>query len=105
MSMTIKIPVEDAEKGSVCEKVEEALRNDRKNAYTISGLMVTSFGVKESDIESKPFSQWKKGQPSLYTKIRICLEKLVKEGKVKNIKKSKAVVYWWGKPEVSAELV
>lgn len=96
MTMTIKVPVKEVEgKESISGIVEKTLKNDQSNAYSISGLMVTAFGVKESDIHSKPFSQWKSGQPSMYTRIRLCLEKLVSEGRAKKMKKSKAMVYWW----------
>lgn len=96
MGMTKKIPVKEVEgTETTCETVERTLIEDKGNAYTISGLMVDAFGVKESDIYNKPFSQWKSGQPSLYTRIRLCLGTLVKEGKVKQRKKSKAMLYWW----------
>ena len=48
--------------------------------------MVDEFGIKESDIASKPFNLWKKGLPTMYTKIRLTLERSVKEGKVKKQK-------------------
>jgi len=93
--MTKKIPVAEINKKTTESIVEDTLKNDPKNAYTILGLMVEKFGVKESEIASKPFNQWKKGMPTMYTKIRLSLEKLVKEGKVKKQKVSKAQVYWW----------
>ena len=33
--------------------------------------------------------------PTMYTKIRLTLEKLVKDGKVKKQRVGKAQVYWW----------
>ncbi|MEM3811652.1 MAG: hypothetical protein QXS81_05280 [Candidatus Micrarchaeaceae archaeon] len=93
--MTKKIPVDQIRENSIEEVVESTLKNDPKNAYTILGLMVEKFGVKESDIASKPFNLWKKGMPTMYTKIRLSLERLVKEGKVKKQKVGKAQVYWW----------
>jgi hypothetical protein len=96
MGLTIKVPVKEVEgKETVCETVEKTLKNDKNNAYTLGGLMVTAFGVKESEILGKSFSQWKKGLPSLYTRVRLCVAKLVKENKAKQIKKGRAMVYWW----------
>ena len=93
--MKIKIPIKDLEKDDIYSKVEETLKNDYENAYTISGIMVQSFGVKQSDIENKPFSSWKKGQPTLYGRVDRTLRRLVKEGKAKCRKHEKAMVYWW----------
>ena len=93
--MTKKIPVDQIRENSIEDIVIEALKNDPKNAYTILGLMVDEFGIKESDIASKPFNLWKKGLPTMYTKIRLTLERLVKEGKVKKQKVGKAQLYWW----------
>ncbi|MGC8580443.1 MAG: hypothetical protein ACP5MB_10365 [bacterium] len=95
--MTRKIPVSELGKGSgdVPEIVESTLKGDPKNAYTVLGLMVEQFGVRESAIASKPFNQWEKGLPTLYTRIRLALEKLVKENKVRKQKVGKAQVYWW----------
>lgn len=95
MSVKIKIPVESVEKEDVCTKVEEALKKDKENAYTISGLMIEVFRVKKDDIENKPFSAWKKGLPTLYSRIGNCLRKLEKTGKVKSRKHEKAFVYWY----------
>ena len=96
MGITIKVPVKDVKgKKDVRKVVEETLREDKNNAYTIMGLMIAKFDVKESDINGKPFSQWKEGHPSLYTKIRIALEKLKKEGRINSTKSGRAYVYWW----------
>ncbi len=97
MGMTMRVPVDEVEKESVKDVVERALKSDPKNAYSIFGLMVLEFDIKESDINGKPFSQWKKGLPTLYTKIKTSLEKLAEEGKVTKGKKGKAYVYWWTK--------
>lgn len=94
MSVKIKIPIENVEKEDVCTKVEETLRKDKKNAYTISGIMIETFKVKEVDIENKSFRAWKKGLPALYAKISNCLKRLEKIGKVKSKKDGKAFVYW-----------
>ena len=93
--MTKKIPVDQIRENSIEDTVRETLKNDPKNAYTILGLMVDKFDIKESDVASKPFNLWKKGLPTMYTKIRLALEKLVKEGKVKKQKVGKAQLYWW----------
>jgi DNA-binding transcriptional regulator PaaX len=93
--ITKKIPVDQIKERSIEDTVRETLKNDPKNAYTILGLMVEKFGIKESDIASKPFNQWRKGLPTMYTKIRLALDRLVKEGKVRKQKVGKAYVYWW----------
>ncbi len=95
MGMTIKIPVKELKEMDACGKVTQKLKENRDNAYTISGLMVEVFGVKEKDIHNKPFGAWAKGLPSLYTRIRICLEKLQKQGLVKSVKYGKAMMYYW----------
>lgn len=95
--MKTKILVKDLEKDDVYSKVEETLENDPQNAYTIVGIMIESFGVKKSDIENKPFSNWKKGQPTLYGRIDRTLRRLVNEGKAKCRKHERAMVYWWVK--------
>jgi len=93
--MKIKIAVKDIEKNDIGEKVEEILRNDLENAYTVAGIMVEAFGVKESHIENKPFSSWKKGLPMLYGRIDRHLRKLKSENKVNQRKHGKAWVYWY----------
>ncbi len=94
MGFTKKVPVTEVEGDSVEDVVLRTLREDPTNAYTIMGIMVEKFGVKESEVNGKPFSQWKKGYPSLYTKIRIALQRAAREGKVQSKKHGKAVVYW-----------
>lgn len=95
MGMKIKVPVRDLQKEDACGKVRSYLANDPDNAYTVSGLLVKIFGVEEEDILSKPFRDWPKGVPSLYTRIRICLNKLIKDGEVKVEKHGRAWVYYW----------
>ena len=97
MSMTIKIPVNKIKKDDELKLIEEKLRKDPANAYTIQGIMVEVFGVKESEIHGKSFSDWKKGLPTLYSKVRRALERLEKDKKVKSAKHGKARVYWWDK--------
>lgn len=95
MGLKIKVPVSEVRSKGTCEIVEETLRSDPKNAYTIMGLMVEKFNVREQDVLGKSFSNWKPGLPSMYTRIRTCLEKMHKEGKVNKRKHEKAFVYWW----------
>ena len=97
--MKIKVPIKTLEKDDIYSKVKETLQEDPENAYTIGGMMVQSFGVKQSDIENKPFSAWKKGQPTLYGRVDRILRRLVKEGKANNRKHERAMVYWYKKPE------
>ncbi len=87
--------LKEVKKEDVCAKVEKRLRTDKENAYTIAGLMTEVFDVKDKAIENKPFKDWDKGLPTLYTRIRLCLEKLKKQGKVDSKKHSKAWIYWW----------
>jgi hypothetical protein len=97
MGLTITVPVKSLleEKETVCEIVEKTLKNDPENAYTLAGLLITSFDVKESEIKGKSFSQWRKGLPAKYVKVKSCLNKLVEEKKVNQRKRGRAVVYWW----------
>ena len=95
MGMTIKMLVKDLNTMDTCGKVTQKLKDNPNNAYTIGGLMVEVFGVKEKDIHNKPFGVWAKGLPSLYTRIRLCLEKLQKQGRVKSTKHGKAMMYYW----------
>lgn len=95
MSLTRKIPVKEIEREKpVVETIEHKLKSDRENAYTIAGLMIECFGVKEGDID-KSFSKWKTGDPRLYSRIRKALDKLTTQGKIKQAKKGRAVHYWW----------
>lgn len=96
MGLTIKVPIKEVEKTEpVIEKLEKFLKNDKENAYTIGGLMITAFGVKESQIRGKSFGQWDPGLPTLFTQVRLSLVKLVREGKLKQKKSGRAMVYWW----------
>lgn len=95
--MKIKVPIKDLDKEDVCLKVEDFLKEDRKNAYTVSGIMVEKFGVKSEDIDNKSFSRWKNNLPALYGKIYRCLQRLVKEGKVNLRKHERAWVFWYTK--------
>ena len=95
----IKVPVKDIEKDDICSKIEERLKQDKENAYTIAGLMIEVLKIKPADIENKPFKDWKKGLPSKYTSIRLCLQRLKKEEKVNVKKHGKAWIYWWSKED------
>lgn len=95
MSLKIKVPVKKIRKENVCEKVEKTLKNDPENAYTIMGLMIENFGVKEEEILGKSFSDWPKEYPTLYSRIRRCLDELVEKNKIDMTKDGKAYVYWW----------
>lgn len=94
MPFTTKVPIKDVIKPNIMEIVNETLSSDNKNAYTIMGIMLERFGFKEKDIRNKPFSQWPKGAPTIYTKIRHALNKLEKKGMIKSAKYGKARVYW-----------
>ena len=102
MAITIKVPVSELKKLSICEHVEDALKNDPENAYTASGIMIEVFGVKKSAIENKPFKEWGEDQklgklPTLYGRIRNCLEKSVEAGSVLKKHDGKRDLYWWNK--------
>jgi hypothetical protein len=95
MPFVEKVPVRSLEKTSVKDKVENILSADKKNAYTVQGIMVEHFGVKKDEICNKPFSVWKKGYPTLYSRIRSSLIKLRTERKVGSGKHGKADVFYW----------
>src|SRR3989344_1113223 len=99
LNMKIKIPIKEMEKDDVYSKVEDTLKKDPNNAYTIGGIMVTAFGVQEEDIHNKPFSAWKKGQPTLYGRIDRCLKKMAQNGFANCRKHERAMVYWYKSPK------
>jgi len=94
---TIKTPIQKIEANNVDEKIENALKKatNEGNAYTILGLMIDIFGVKEKDIHNKSFSDWPGDLPTLYSRINRKLNKLNKEKKVEKQKYGKAYHYWW----------
>ena len=98
MGLTIKIPIKKIEGKSVCDQVEELFKEDNQNAYNVGGIMITKFGVKESEIHNKPFKDWKKGLPTMYSRIRNCLEKMVKGGRANKKKEGRADYYWLNTP-------
>jgi hypothetical protein len=67
--------------------------------------MVEVFKVEPKDIENKPFASWKKGLPTLYSRIGRCLRRLEELGKIKSKKHEKAWVYWWIEPKVSIRAI
>src|SRR3989344_3710662 len=98
MSITIKMPVKKINQQNMCDQVEEQLRNDSDNAYTLIGLMIEVFKVNKKDIQG-PFRDWKKGLPTMYSRIGGCLRKLNEVGLVSTKKHGKAHYYWWNKQE------
>lgn len=102
--MKIKIPVKNLERDDIFAKVEETLRKDKENAYTIQGLMVEAFNVKPEEIKNKPFAMWKNRLPTLYSRIGRVLKILVQRGSVKTKKHERAWVYWWVEPAVRFKL-
>ncbi|MCL5089963.1 MAG: hypothetical protein M1382_02205 [Candidatus Marsarchaeota archaeon] len=95
MGLQTKKPVKDIRTNRpIITVVEELLKKDKKNGYTVAGIMMDCYNVKESQI-NKSFNKWDKGLPTLYTRIRRTLKDLIKQGKVKASKDGKAVWYWW----------
>lgn len=92
--ITIKIPRSQLETESVLDKVKKHLQENSDYAFTRSGLMVEVFGFKKEDLNA-PFRDWPKGAPTLYTRIRLALEKLKDEGLVGSSKQGKKFLYWW----------
>ncbi len=92
--ITIKIPRSQLESNDVHEKVKQHLRKNPEDAYTISGLMVEIFGANAKDLNA-PFKYWPKGMPSLYTRIRLVLEKLKAERIIDSKKRGKGYFYFW----------
>jgi len=92
--ITIKIPRDKLENGNVYDRVKEHLQENVKDAYTIMGLMVELFGAKAEELNG-PFKDWPKGMPSLYTRVRLGLEKLKAEKLVDSKKHGKAYFYFW----------
>ena len=92
--ITIKIPRSQLETESVLDKVKNHLQENPAYAFTRIGLMVEVFGFTEEDLNG-PFSDWPKGAPTLYTRIKLALEKLKDEGLVESRKQGKKFLYWW----------
>ncbi|MDE1865696.1 MAG: hypothetical protein KGH94_03630 [Candidatus Micrarchaeota archaeon] len=94
MGLSRKLPVNEIKKSGVPDKISAQLQHDRTNGYTIAGLMMDCYNIRESQI-NKSFRLWESGLPTLYTQIRLTLEKLVREGKAEKAKRGRAVYYWW----------
>jgi hypothetical protein len=92
--ITIKIPRSQLEGESTHDKIREYLQKNSKDAYTIMGLMVELFGAKAEDLNG-PFKDWSEGMPSLYTRVRLALEKLRAEKLIDSKKHGKAYFYFW----------
>lgn len=92
--ITIKIPKEEAEKESTYEKVKTHIQRNPNYAFTRIGLMVEIYGYRADEL-NRPFGEWSKGAPTLYTRIRVALEKLEKEGLVVSKRQGKKFLYWW----------
>lgn len=95
--ITIKIPRQEAEKENTYERVRTHVGKNPDFAYTRIGLMVEIYGYKAEQL-NRPFGDWPKGAPTQYTRIRVALEKLEKEGLVASKRQGKKFVYWWKKP-------
>jgi len=92
--ITIKIPRSQLESNNVVDKIKKHLQENPKDAYTIMGLMVEIYGIDKDKLNG-PFSTWPEGAPSLYTRIRLALEKLKAEGIVDSKKQGRAQFYFW----------
>lgn len=92
--ITIKIPRSQLESNNVIDKIKKHLQANPKEAYTIMGLMVEIYGIDKEKLNG-PFSTWPEGAPSLYTRIRLALEKLKAEGLIDSKKHGKAQFYFW----------
>lgn len=71
-------------------------------AYTRDGLLVKIYGNDPEDLNA-PFKDWPEGAPSQYTRVRLSLEKLKKEGLIGSKKQGKKFLYWWKEPGEAAE--
>lgn len=105
MALTIKVPVSEITGVDFCEKIEDKLFSDKKNAYTVCGIMVDVFGVKPELFENKPFKEWKEDPKygkttTMYSKIRNCLTRSVKKGVILTKRQGKKDLYWWN-PKVA----
>src|SRR2546422_9449102 len=75
-------------------KIEEFLRKDPDNAYTINGILVEVFGVDPKNLRG-PWSNWPGNLPTLYGRVRRVLDRLHLAGKVTKGKQGKAVFWGW----------
>jgi hypothetical protein len=92
--LTIKIPKSEVETETTYEKVKAHLKKNPEYAYTRAGLMVEVYKQRPEDL-NRPFGKWPEGAPSQYTRIRLSLDKLRKEGVIETKKQGKKFLYWW----------
>ncbi len=92
--LTIKISKRELETESTYDKVKAHLKKNPDYAYTRAGLMVEIYKHKPEDL-NRPFGEWPEGAPSQYTRTRLSLEKLKKEGLIESRKQGKKFLYWW----------
>jgi hypothetical protein len=91
-----EISVEDVILSEIFEKkIIEFLKSNVGKAYSIQGILVNVFNVKEEDIKGVSFCDMKAGLPTLYSRIRATLKRLVISGNVKMGKSEKAFFYYW----------
>ena len=108
MGMTISVPVSKLKILDHKEVVEEHLYRNKGKAYTIGGLMVEAFGIKQGAIQNKPFSEWGEDKelgklPSLYSSLRRILEKGVKEKWAIKVKQGSKYLYYWN-PKITGRI-
>lgn len=84
---------------NVPKEVRNFLQKNKENAYTIQGILINLYGIKEKDVRGVSFKNMKKGLPTLYTKVRRTLEKLVEEGKANKKQRGHAIYYYLIKEE------
>lgn len=92
--ITVKVPIDEIQDKPVIDEVKGHLASNPKFAFTISGLLVELYGYKAEALNA-PFKEWPAGAPSQYTRVRLALEKLKKEGIISAKKQGKKVLYWW----------
>lgn len=92
--LTIKIPKGELETESTYEKVKAHLRANSGYAYTRAGLVVEIYKQRPENL-NRPFSEWPEGAPSQYTRIRLSLDRLEKDGLISSKRQGKKFLYWW----------
>jgi hypothetical protein len=92
--ITLRVPLDEVQEDSTFDKVINLLKSNPKYAYTIIGLVVELYKYDPEDLNAS-FKDWPKGAPSQYTRVRLALEKLKKEGKIEAKKQGKKGLYWW----------
>jgi hypothetical protein len=92
--ITIKVPLKDIQKESIYDKVKAHLKANQNYGYTISGLLVEIYGYTAEELDA-PFRDWPQGAPSQYTRVRLALEKMKKEGSINSTKQGRKFLYWW----------